>query len=451
MIKIKEDFDEVIRYSQDIQNPQTDRLFEIWEKKKASFIESFGGLIYEYPEKVIFELGEKEKHDRVIQFAGEVYSKWGYYNLAKFIESQEEGFYKNITVEEALGYDGKLIKKGTKLVKAFKHFINSSDRSLADIQNEASRIIQENKIEGTLCLSVHPLDFLSLSENTYNWRSCHSLDGEYRAGNLSYMMDDCTFICYLKGADDVELSNFGPNVKWNSKKWRVLLYESADRNLIMAGRQYPFESSVGLDFVLKKVLPKVGMCQNGWTGWNKELIKSFNLKEDNITVNFSSGYLPIGDKLLAVNKLVKDAVGSCHYNDLLYSSCYSPWYTFATGPWSPITNSFSTFLDVGELTYCLHCGKEAISKGASTMMCDECTLKYGTEENDMVTHCDCCGRRVFVDDAYLIDDEYVCPECLKQYYQQCDSCGEYYHIDFLKYSHKTGKYLCDYCYDEEEE
>ena len=73
---------------------------------------------------------------------------------------------------------------------------------------------------------MHPLDYLSLSENTYNWRSCHSLDGEYRAGNLSYMMDKSTVICYLKSNDDVILSNFGPEVKWNSKKWRVLLYFS---------------------------------------------------------------------------------------------------------------------------------------------------------------------------------------------------------------------------------
>lgn len=45
-----------------------------------------------------------------------------------------------------------------KLVKAFKYFEENS-RSLEDIQNYASRIIQEDKIEGTLCFSVHPLDF----------------------------------------------------------------------------------------------------------------------------------------------------------------------------------------------------------------------------------------------------------------------------------------------------
>lgn len=84
-------------------------------------------------------------------------------------------------------------------------------------------LIQEDKVTGILCLSIHPLDYLSLSENTYNWRSCHALDGEYRAGNLSYMMDNTTVVCYLKGEDEAELPHFPAEVKWNSKKWRMLL------------------------------------------------------------------------------------------------------------------------------------------------------------------------------------------------------------------------------------
>ena len=199
LTKIKEDFDKVITYSQYIPDPKTDRLFDVWLECKRDFIELFGGkYIYEFPEKVSFDLGPKEKHDRVIRFAGQVASQWGYTNLADFIEKQEDGFFQNLTVEDYTAWDGKIIRKGSKLVKSFRHFIKDNDRSLIDIQNEASRIIQEDKIEGTLCLSVHPLDFLSLSENTYNWRSCHSLDGEYRAGNLSYMMDKHTIICYLK-------------------------------------------------------------------------------------------------------------------------------------------------------------------------------------------------------------------------------------------------------------
>ena len=131
--KIKEDFNTVIRYSQNIPDPKTDRLFDVWMECKRDIIEVFGGkYIYEYPEKVAFELGEKEKHERVIRFAALVESQWGYSELAQFIETQEPGFFQNMTVSDYTAWDGKLIKKGTKLVKAFKHFIKN-DRSLADI------------------------------------------------------------------------------------------------------------------------------------------------------------------------------------------------------------------------------------------------------------------------------------------------------------------------------
>lgn len=77
--KIQEDFNSVIRYSQDIPNPKTDKLFNTWLESKANFIELFNGeYIYEFPEKVSFDLGPKEKHDRVIRFASQVESTYGY-------------------------------------------------------------------------------------------------------------------------------------------------------------------------------------------------------------------------------------------------------------------------------------------------------------------------------------------------------------------------------------
>ena len=134
LTKIKEDFDKVIQYSQSIPDPKTDRLFDVWLECKRYFIELFGGkYIYEFPEKVSFDLDPKEKHDRVIRFAGQVASQWGYTNLADFIEKQEDGFFQNLTVEDYTAWDGKVIRKGSKLVKSFRHFIKDNDRSLIDI------------------------------------------------------------------------------------------------------------------------------------------------------------------------------------------------------------------------------------------------------------------------------------------------------------------------------
>ena len=467
--KIKEDFDKVIQYSQNIPDPKTDRLFEVWEECKKDFIELFGGkYIYEFPEKVSFDLGPKEKHDRVIRFAGQVESTYGYSQLAEFIEKQEEGFFKNLTVEDYTMWSGKVIKKGTKLVKAFRNFIEN-EKSLTDIQNEASRIIQEDKIEGTLCLSVHPLDFLSLSENTYNWRSCHSLDGEYRAGNLSYMMDKHTIVCYLKGADNVNLQAFHPDVKWNSKKWRVLLYVSSDWNMVFAGRQYPFESKTGMDIVLKDLLPEAGICKLddfisryskcAWSDWNGTLFSDCELT-NKIKVVFNRPYVPIGDELLPLNQVFAVGDGAKNYNDVLYSSCYKPIYSFkySSHYWdgdyyggTPSTNPNSTLFNIGGFTYCLRCGVEECLTGADTMLCEDCELKYGHSENEMFTYCDSCGRRIYTDDSYAVGDESWCQDCFDKYAHKCECCGEIVYEENIHYHESSQQYVCRYCLEELEE
>ena len=462
--KIKNDFNEVIRFSQRIPNPKTDKLFDIWLECKKQFIELFNGqYIYEFPEKVSFDLGPKEKHDRVIRFAGQVASQWGYTNLADFIETQEDGFFQNLTVEDYTAWDGKIIRKGSKLVKSFRHFIKDNDRSLIDIQNEASRIIQEDKIEGTLCLSVHPLDFLSLSENTYNWRSCHSLDGEYRAGNLSYMMDKHTIICYLKGADDTNLHAFHPEVKWNSKKWRVLLYISEDGNMIVAGRQYPFESKTGMDIVLKDLLPAVKICENKnkflnyeWTDWNNALIEECKLTKG--VVNFNTPYIPIGNGLFPLETIFMDGYGAKNYNDVLYSSCYKPIYAFKfTKPYfydnkiMPMTCINETIFHVGGFTYCLWCGEEECLTSSGTMMCEKCELEHGYSENDLFSTCDSCGRRIYTDDAYAVGDESWCKDCFDKYARKCECCGEVLYEDQIHYHEGTQQYVCEYCLEELDE
>ena len=241
---IKENFKSVIAFSQNISDPKIDYLFNKWEKNKEKFIKRFNGLIYEYPEPVEFTLDVNQKKVRAMDFAATVSDTFNNPTLAEFIDDNLDSFFEN-KVSTKL-YPN--IPEGMKLLKAFKYF-EYNKKALRRIQDMASQIIQEDKIKGTLCFSVHPLDFLSSSENTYHWRSCHSLDGEYRAGNLSYMMDESTFMVYIKGADDQFLPAFGSTV-WNSKKWRMLLHTNDNDTVLFAGRQYPFSSRSGIDLVL---------------------------------------------------------------------------------------------------------------------------------------------------------------------------------------------------------
>lgn len=447
--EIQKQFNKVIANSQNIPNPQTDKLFADWLEAKRDFIEAFQGkLIYTWPEKVTFELSDREKIRKIEDFIWQVEQTWHNKALVLFLESIKDDFYAN-KLSKVYETEDFTIPKGMKVIRAFKYFASGTE--LTALQNSASMLIQDNKITGTLCLSVHPLDFLSTSENNHNWRSCHALDGEYRGGNLSYMVDKSTFICYLKSEKDEILPNFPNDVPWNSKKWRVLFCLSENWDMIFAGRQYPFSSETGIEFVRDRVLPaaKIGT----FTHFMDKLIHS--VADENTHMELNYQYIPNGSgELVPLIKIVEDYAEyeePIHFNDLLKSSCYSPHYAFKTvesfwGGHRPIVQMCNNrpHMTIGGHVRCLRCAERPISS-IETMMCDSCESEYGDSENYII--CGCCGRRVYIDDAYFIEsiDEYCCENCWSANIVACDECGEEILREDAIYDRNTEAYYCSNC------
>lgn len=456
--EIKKQFKDVLSYSQDISNPQVDELFDKWEKAKSYFIEQFGGkLIYEVPETQIFHLSETVKNTLIADFIEKLRVRYAEFALIDFVLQQKAGFFDNEVVKET-EKDGNKIPKGMKLLKSFKYFVKDKE-NLMNIQNEASRVIQENKVEGKLCFSVHPLDFLSLSENACNWRSCHALDGEYRAGNLSYMIDECTFICYLRAEQkENHLPGFPNTVKWNNKKWRMLLFLSADKSMLMAGRQYPFSSTGGLEVVLKYMF-KTKPEATHWCNWIAGTGKTFADGEANTYLD--DNYYMIDHKLLPKKKFIIRNEGSREFNDLLYSSYYEPVYAFQYlkiidggifgdetiesldwGSWK------ETKFYIGGAVKCINCGINYIKDSDDTMLCDDCLLEQGDE--DYYT-CEYCGCRIPIDYEFYLEDGTVCCEaCFNEHAEMCDGCEAYFDMMQLHVISDNGVIhrYCDKCWED---
>lgn len=463
---IKEQFDKVISYSQiGIDNPQTEQLFTIWENNKKRFYQAFGDqLIWEYPEKVSFELDEAAKEDKVLNFLNTAYREH-FYDLYDFLRVQKDGFFKNQVIEEFVTKSDKIITKGTKLIKAFKYFINDP-KVLNDWQSKASMIIQENKVEGRLCFSIHPLDYLSISESTHSWRSCHSLDGEYRAGNLSYMMDKCTVVCYLKSEEDTKLPHFPKDVPWNDKKWRVLLYFNQLMDICFAGRQYPFSTEKGMNWILDNCFNQIFNKRSTftsifgtdelslkWDKWSTETINNININGHKFDFD-NKGYIALDDGIKSIKDIVTDEEGSKQFNDVLHSSSYIPMYSCLTFK-DPIVSKTEYFLfptiytahiEVGHKTICLHCGEEEVLDEGGTMMCYDCEYQYGISNNNYFTTCDCCGNRILMENVhYLSNDDCYCDECYDKYAVTCVCCGETARKDNM-YEDKDGNWYCRDCY-----
>lgn len=437
MEKIKQQVYDVIKYSQGIENPQVDELIEKWYKAKEKFISVFGGYVYNAG-PVEFHLSETARTDKVQAFIDKIDRTYQNHSLVEFIKENYDGFFKNQVVE-----DYAKIPRGMKLVKAFKFFIND-ENVLKDLQNEASRIIQEDKVQGDLYFSVHPLDFLSSSENDYNWRSCHSLDGEFRSGNLSYMCDSSTFICYVRTQDNMLLPNFPSSVPWNSKKWRMLMFMSNKWDMAFAGRQYPFEAETALDVISKSLINIKEFNSITYHGkgrypacWEHFIIDDHRLYDR---------YIAFHGRLHELKKIVKDN-SPLHYNDLLYSTCYTPYYAFDRVNFE--MDEDLPLVEVGYHVNCLDCGKEPIMNG-ETMRCLTCELDHGdTPDNDIFGTCDCCGRRMLWDDALRMkNDWYICPTCYREEVYECPCCTELiFNIDKI-YDYNREEYYCSECIED---
>ncbi len=434
ILEIQKQFDSVIKKSQNFY-PHTDELFENWKKNKSKFIEWLGGLTYEYPD-VSFELSEEQRDNLVQDFLLEAHRYLPddeYNDLQRLVMKNIESFFNNLICYD---YEDTPIKKGMRLSKAFKYIIKDKDL-MTQIQQIASMYIQKGKISGTLCLSVHPLDYLSISENNCNWRSCHALDGEYCAGNLSYMSDACTVICYLKTHEDEQLNRFPDGLKWNNKKWRVLLFFGEDDfNPVFLGRQYPFDIDGILPFLEIEVLK--GHYYDFQNDYIDHLGK-LGTPAEYIALETGHGIVEFLNKF----DVIQDE-SELHYNDLLQSNYYKPYYTSKINLFTKIQPR----VRVGSKVKCLCCGERYILSGQREMVCGVCSDEiYGAYREN----CAICGDRHDIEDMYLVSGsvygDYVCQACYEDgEVAYCQNCGELFYSDDLVYVDDLDCYYCTDCY-----
>ena len=123
--QIQEDFDKVLSFTQGfvLENLHTDNLLKQWFDSKKVFIDKMGGLIYEVPQTVNFELSEREKTKKVNNFIEYVEDVYKLYDLADFLKVERAGFFSNTVIQEYYLSPTEIIPRGMKLVKAFKNFV----------------------------------------------------------------------------------------------------------------------------------------------------------------------------------------------------------------------------------------------------------------------------------------------------------------------------------------
>lgn len=154
------------------------------------------------------------------------------------------------------------IQRGCKPVKALRHFAEVYNiSSYEDFRLEHSRICNLKKLKGTLCLSIHPLDFMTMSDNDSDWTSCMSWreDGEYHLGTIEMMNSPCVIMAYLESSTPMDM---GKGATWSNKKWRSLYV--VDDRIITEIKGYPYQSS-DLSTAVLEWVRELARDNLGWT------------------------------------------------------------------------------------------------------------------------------------------------------------------------------------------
>lgn len=389
---------------------------EQWRKAKAPFIELFGGETYIRSAKPIkVTLSSEQRSRRFNEFISTlddngVLSE----DFETFLRVNTDGFFENKVV---LPYPTYHIQQGAKILKSFKKFLPNQEVTRW-AQDTASRFIQENKIEGYLYLSVDPRDFLTLSENNSNWWSCQSLDGDYRAGNLSYMVDNTTIVAYL--ANEKKHFNCLPqNSEWFDKKWRMLIHTNRF-SCVYYNRQYPYNSKELLDATYQMII---------------KLFYGINFMAP-MDYGFKTVIGQIDKRMLSYNQInaggrtydMRDIIDTSDYLgycDLVSSSSYAPIVSVDVSMIEEYLNTIYSSdnkqeedelfkrifgIKVGAKVVCPVCGKGYLNRD-NKLLCDSCIAEKDADVDFFLT-CHSCYRRIYdEDEIYFEGTEPFCGCC----------------------------------------
>lgn len=384
-----------------------------WYQHKLRFIEMFGGTVYKTPYKLHITLSKQEKEKLFLKFLADLdelnvlnnRTKDNKTSFKDFLLENQETFFDNVTSHNVSRTD---IKLQSKLLKNFSLFFNN-ENILKCVKNLASEYIQKNKITGHLFLSVDPVDFLTLSDNNAKWRSCHSLDGDYRAGNLSYMLDETTIIAYLASDKLVNIKSLPKEIKIYSKKWRMLMHCHPNNNILIYNKQYPFNH--------KHLVDEAYSIFNNFNNnvFLEPITTSFSkihIDEKTYNLDCNYFYLPGIQEAIKSTEIINHDILSLNYLDLVRNNGINIVASYNSTKKLHSKDDYK--IHIGAATPCV-CGCGGYVVDNKSFLCQDCKEKYDID-GDLYPICSCCGRRIYEEDkSYVLDkNELCCSACWKE-------------------------------------
>ena len=208
-----------------------------------------------------------------------------------------------------------------KVIKRFLHITKIDNNFIMEEfekwRTHLSFLTMNNQHFSKIVLSIHPIDFLTLSDNNCNWTSCYSTlnQGCHCSSTVTMMNSKLAMVAYLENSNnvfDVEGVGIIPN-----KKWRSLFF--VDKNLLLSGVAYPYPEDNIQKVVLKELKKRVAEKFHWYYKYNYEPYTDTLGYQSNANLYIKG----VGKKDYQKQKiLVRTPRGT--YNDFVTTQGYTP-------------------------------------------------------------------------------------------------------------------------------
>lgn len=104
---------------------------------------------------------------------------------------------------------------------------------------DLSVILQNRHIKAKSRVSIHPLDYATISTSGHDWHTCMEITGYKggfnKSGCFSLMLDRCTVVAHLASPNQYTIKNDGGSFEWENKICRCLYLIDNDRKAFARG------------------------------------------------------------------------------------------------------------------------------------------------------------------------------------------------------------------------
>lgn len=398
--------DYIAEYGDEYRSPKSSvplsHILRFWDSAKSNLFSLFGDkLILKYP--ITYTQPEEDIIQECIEDLelGTLLSglKTAFYIFDSTTDQYEYSslFYLNRLIPPKsssandlpyyVRYNGKEYKvsPNTKSIRILgKMARDTKDPNILDLYEKLriilSRHTNQKELHGNLCLSIHPLDYMTMSDNDSSWDSCMSwvAEGDYRAGTVEMMNSPYVVVAYVES--EHKQTTFAGSITWNNKKWRELFLVTP--NLITEIKPYPYVN----EFFTKEALRRLGALQQ--------------------KASFSEAIeIPIRETFTYKDKeLVFRPRATFMYNDFGLTASNKHWALINENN----LDSWQTYINYSGTMNCMSCGDEIEynSDYSNEVFCVPCL-------GESPFTCDCCGRvvRNGNESSYWVEDRLLCENC----------------------------------------